>query len=71
MSTTCVHAVASRGCCAALLTCPPLAANYLEIADLDTVTTGAGLSTAKAFTDGITLADGTFVPLNQVRLWCP
>ena len=33
--------------------------NYLEVADIDTLTTGAGVYTANAFTDGITL-DGTF-----------
>jgi hypothetical protein len=33
--------------------------NYLEVADIDTVTTGTGVATANAFTDGITL-DGTF-----------
>jgi hypothetical protein len=26
------------------------------------------VSTADSFTDGLTLADGTMVPLNQVRL---
>ena len=33
--------------------------NYLEVANIDTVTTGGNLVTANAFTDGITL-DGTF-----------
>ena len=33
--------------------------NYLEVANIDTVTTPANVSTANAFTDGITL-DGTF-----------
>ena len=33
--------------------------NYLEVADIDTLTTGAGVYTANAFTDGLTL-DGTF-----------
>jgi hypothetical protein len=42
-------------------------ANYLEVGDLDTVTTGASTVTADAFTDGLTMADGTFLPLNQVR----
>ena len=34
-------------------------ANYMEIADIDTVTTGTGVYTANALTDGLTL-DGTF-----------
>ncbi len=46
----------------------PSAANYLEIADIDTVNTAVNVSTADSFTDGLTLADGTMVPLNQVRL---
>jgi hypothetical protein len=46
----------------------PSAANYLEIADIDTNTTGVDVATANTFTDGLTLASGTFVPLNQVRL---
>lgn len=46
----------------------PCAANYLEVADIDTVTTAAGANTANSFTDGLTLTDGTFVPLNQARL---
>ena len=33
--------------------------NYLEVANIDTVTTGGNVVTANAFTDGITL-DGTF-----------
>ena len=33
--------------------------NYMEVADIDTVTTGTGVATANAFTDGLTL-DGTF-----------
>ena len=46
----------------------PSAANYLEVADIDTNTTGVDEATSNTFTDGLTLADGTFVPLNQVRL---
>ena len=46
----------------------PTAANYLEVADIDTVRTAAGAATANSFTDGLTLADGTMLPLNQVRL---
>jgi len=49
----------------------PTAANYLEVGDIDTITTpnttGVDPVTANTFTDGITLNDGTFVPLNQVR----
>ena len=43
------------------------AANYLEVADIDTITTTGGGATANSFTDGLTLPDGTFLPLNQVR----
>ena len=32
--------------------------NYMEVANIDTVTTGTGVTTANAFTDGLTL-DGT------------
>ena len=46
---------------------PSATANYLEVADIDTVTTINGASTANSFTDGLTLPDGTFLPLNQVR----
>jgi hypothetical protein len=41
--------------------------NYLEVANIDTVTTGGAATTANSFTDGLTLPDGTFLPLNQVR----
>ena len=50
--------------CSRLCNC---AANYLEVADIDTVTTGSNTATANAFTDGLTMSDGTFLPLNQVR----
>jgi hypothetical protein len=46
----------------------PTAANYLEVGDIDTNPNPAvDAITANTFTDGITLNDGTFVPLNQVR----
>ncbi len=44
--------------------------NYLEIADIDTVTTGTGVATADAQTDGITV-NGLFLPLNQFHFHSP
>jgi hypothetical protein len=42
------------------------------VGDIDTITTpGVDATTANTFTDGLTLADGTFVPLNQVRTLDP
>ncbi len=49
--------------------CRRPAANYLEAADLETTTTGAG-NTANTFTDGLTV-DGTFLPLNQFHFHSP
>ncbi len=48
----------------------PLAANYLEIADIDTVTTNLDNSTANTFTDGLTV-NGVMLPLNQFHFHSP
>ncbi len=49
--------------------------NYLEVASIDTVTTGAGVVTANAFTDGFTPATGpfagVFLPLSQFHFHTP
>jgi hypothetical protein len=44
--------------------------NYLEFADIDTVTTGAGAVTANTFTDGL-YVNGTLLPLNQFHFHSP
>ncbi len=51
------------------------AANYLEVADIETVTTGDGVATADAQTDGFTPSTGpfagVFLPLNQFHFHTP
>ena len=46
----------------------PSAANYLEVADIDTNSTAADVPTSNSFSDGLTMQDGVMVPLNQARL---
>jgi hypothetical protein len=63
-------------CCAALIVLRCVCAgNYLEVASIDTVTTGAGVVTANAFTDGFTPATGpyagVFLPLSQFHFHTP
>jgi hypothetical protein len=44
--------------------------NYAEVEAIITTTTGAGVTTANAQTDGF-VVDGTFVPLNQFHFHSP
>jgi hypothetical protein len=44
--------------------------NYLEVQEIDTQTTGAGVFTANAQTDGLTVG-GVFLPLNQFHFHSP
>jgi hypothetical protein len=51
--------------------CAPPPANYLEAETIITATTGAGVTTATTFTDGMYLPSGTFLPLNQFHFHSP
>jgi hypothetical protein len=44
--------------------------NYIEIADIDTLTTGVDVATADAQTDGLTV-NGVMLPLNQFHFHSP